>query len=141
MAYCTKNDLPISLALAREYVTDTGSETDAEKDARIAAIIDQAQSEVDGYVGVQHGIPLDPVPKVIRDVTARIAVYRLAYRKGKTDAYQRDYDEAIRFLRDVSTGKATLGPETGGEQEAAREDGGSVQVNDRVFTRDKLSGF
>jgi len=142
MAYCTKDDLPISLDLAREFVTDTGSETEQEKDARIAEIIDRAQSEVDGYAGVQYTIPLDPVPKVIRDVTARLAHYRLAIRKRKvSEQVRQDYDDAIRFLRDVAAGRATLGPEDGGDPDPPREDGGSVQVNERIFNREKMTGF
>jgi len=139
--YCTKADLPIPASLAEAYATDATGESQETKDARIAAAIDQAQSEVDGYVGVQYTIPLDPVPKVVRDLTARIAVYKLAFRQGKQDAYQVDYDGAVRFLRDVAAGKATLGPEVGGDPDPPREGGGSIQVNDRVFTRETLQDY
>ena len=141
MSYCTVDDLPVSLAQAREFVTDTGSESDSEKDARIAAVIARAETEVNAYAGVQYTIPLDPVPEVIRDVTARIAAYRLGMRKQRGEVFRADYDDAVRFLKDVASGKATLGPEAGGDPEPPREDGGSVQVNDRVFTREKMKGF
>jgi len=141
MPYCLKADLPIPATLAEDYATDATADDQGTKDSRIAAAIDQAQSEVDGYVGVHYSIPLDPVPQVIRDLTARIAVYKLAFRKAVQAAYQMDYDSAVRFLRDVASGKATLGPAPGGDAEAPKEDGGSVSVNDRVFTRDKLKDF
>ena len=107
MTYCTIDDLPVSLAQAREFVTDTGSESDSEKDARIAAVIARAETEVNAYAGVQYTIPLDPVPEVIRDVTARIAAYRLGMRKQRGEVFRADYDDAVRFLKDVASGKAT----------------------------------
>jgi len=70
-----------------------------------------------------------------------IAIYNLyARRKGTPEDRQKRYDDAIRFLKDVATGKASLG-----EDDPAGTPAGShkpdIDQADRIFTRDKMKGF
>jgi phage gp36-like protein len=121
MAYCAQADLEeqISPAELIELTDDAGAgAVDATVVARAVA---DADAEIDSYCG---------------------ALYTLHTRRSFAKApeeRQKRYDNAIRFLRDVSKGLISLGAD-----EPARTDtSNSVEMtgNDRIFTRDKMQGF
>lgn len=66
-----------------------------------------ADAEVDGYVAGAYAVPLDPVPANIVRIAAAIARYRLLG-DAATEQARQDYDDAVRFLRDVQAGRAAL---------------------------------
>lgn len=66
-----------------------------------------ADAEVDGYVSGGYAVPLSPVPANIVRVAASIARYRLLG-DSATEQSRKDYEDAIRFLRDVQAGRVQL---------------------------------
>ena len=107
--------------------------------AVVTRAIADADGEIDSYCGMKYPVPFTTVPPVIRKCSVDIAIYNLyARRKGVPEDRQKRYDNAVRFLRDVSVGKATLGADAPAED----SDGGpeaTTAKSDRVFSRGRSS--
>lgn len=94
-----------------------------------ASVLEQAiasaQAVIDSYIAGRVRLPLldADVSPAIKHYALIIARYYV-YADRKTEAVVDEYDSAIAWLRDVSTGKADSGvkqtPETGGSVEGAR---------------------
>ncbi|HAR97942.1 MAG TPA: DUF1320 domain-containing protein [Syntrophus sp. (in: bacteria)] len=142
MAYCAQADLEeqISPAELIELTDDAGS--GSVDTSAVARAIADADAEIDSYCGGRYTLPFSPVPVMIRKLSVDIALYNLHTRRSFAKApeeRQKRYDNAIRFLRDVSKGLISLGAD-----EPARTDtSNSVEMtgNDRIMTRDKMQGF
>lgn len=102
MTYATRTDLEERYGVAeleqRESMLPAG--------AVERALVD-ADAEVDGYVAGAYAVPLSPVPSNIVRIAAALARYRLLGDAASEQA-RADYDDAIRFLRDVQSGRARL---------------------------------
>jgi phage gp36-like protein len=111
-----------------------------DEDVVTRAIAD-ADAEIDSYCGVRYSVPFATVPEVIRKFSVDIAVYNLyARRKGAPDDRKARYDNAIRFLKDVAKNLASLG-EDDPDSTPAGSNKPSISQNERLFTREKMSGF
>ncbi|MDX2008257.1 MAG: DUF1320 domain-containing protein [Meiothermus sp.] len=120
-------------------------------EARIGKALVQAESEVNSYVALKYALPLADVPEALKTATTDIAVYRLFKRRGirpgtADEVVQTDYRNAVAWLRDIASGKATLtasGGGQGGDDAALPVAGQAAKVTaaERVFSRDKLGGF
>lgn len=109
-------------------------------DGVVSRAIADADAEIDGYCGVDYTVPFDPVPSIIRAVSVDIAIYRLyARRKGAPEDRKTRYGAAVRFLRDVSAGRVSLGASA----PAPVNTGNTVSVdsNTRIFTRTKMQEY
>ena len=72
--------------------------------------LEDASEEIDSYVAARHELPLDPVPRLLVRLCVEMGVYRRAEGAGlRTDERRRRYDDAIRLLRDIQSGRASLG--------------------------------
>lgn len=105
--------------------------------------LDDASDEIDLYLGARHQLPLDPVPRVLKRLCVEIALYRAAADAARlTDEARQRYEDAIRLLKDIEAGKASLGaadpdPPAEAEDSAVFVDG----ANERVMTRESLRGL
>ncbi len=140
MAYCTQSDILEQLdETTLTELTDDAGEGEIDEDKVDRAIAD-ADATIDSYCRSRYTVPLDPVPGLVRSISVDIAIYRLYLRRrGAPDHRKERYDEAVRFLKDVSNGRARFDD----EPPARTDTGDSVDIdyNDRIFTRDKMSGF
>jgi len=69
-----------------------------------------AQGVVDSYLGAKYAVPLNPPPPAVVDATGAIAMYKLSEGADTlTEEKRRRYEDAIAWLKDVSSGKASLG--------------------------------
>lgn len=118
--------------------------------ARIDQKIREAESEVNSYLAQRYTLPLPTVPDVLKAKAVDVAVYRLFLRRGirpntADEMVENQYKNAVAWLRDVATGKASLtltGP-TGGS-DGLKVGGGSepsIKSDPRIFSRDKLEDF
>lgn len=102
--------------------------------------LEDASSEIDSYVGSVYKLPLNPVPGIVITYTGIIALYRMSLETGSyTEEKRKRYEDAIRWLRDVAKGVASLD----GEVEAAPKSSGGIRVfsQSREYGRDKLGGI
>lgn len=140
MAYCTQTDLQdqIPSATLIQLTDDAGA--GAVVLAVIAKAIADADAEINSYCASRYSVPLSPVPAMILKISVDIAIYNLyARRKGAPDDRKIRYDNAIRFLRDVSKGAVTLGAAS--PSPANTGDTVSFDGDDRIFTRGKMDGY
>lgn len=95
----------------------TGQIDTAVVDAAIAG----AAAEVDSYLGQRYTVPLaDPAPAAVADAALTIAWYRLHTDRAADKDLRIRYEDAVRWLRDVSAGRASLpGVATSGTAPAA----------------------
>jgi phage gp36-like protein len=147
MSYFTLNDI-LTRVSEHELVlitTDDAARTTVAATPVNDAITD-AEGDIDSYLGKRYLVPLTDVPKVIVRHGVSIALHYLYGTKstGRADQNIKDnYDAAISFLKDVSTGKAVL-QGVASQQELTKSSQyrpGYISVKDRVFSRDNLSGF
>lgn len=111
--------------------------------SRVDEAIAGADSEIDSYCGTKYSVPFVTAPDIIKKISVDIAIYNLYSRKVEKipDTRADRYKNAIRQLEGISKGLISIGeatapaPTTQGSPETNKE------VNDRVFTREKLEDF
>jgi len=134
MAYCTQADILEQLdedVLIQLTDDDDIGAVDADMVTRAIA---DADALIDSYCGARYDVPLSPVPNIIRKCSVDLAICNLyARRKGVSEDREKRCKAAVGYLKDVSTGKATLGTDT----PAADEDDGpqaTTVKTDRLFS-------
>lgn len=106
MSYATLQNL-IDLLGEDELlrVADRDGDGEVDEDAVTQALAD-ASSEADSYIA--RFLPLSEVPEVLVRHVMWIAVYDLAGNR-QTDDQRRRYEDAVRWLKDIAKGTASLG--------------------------------
>jgi len=108
-----------------------------------AAVIDQAitdaEAEIDGYLAVRYTVPLISASAGIKTICADIARYRMMDDRPLDEAVKR-YEAAVRFLRDVATGRASLGLTSPSDAQPFRY-AASKGVSDRTMSHKTLEGY
>ncbi len=107
--------------------------------AVVAKAVADADGEINGYLSSRYTLPLDPVPTVLERIACEIARYYL-YEDRVTEQVKRRYDDAIKFLKGVSSGAVALGVDANSESPSSIG-GPQSDAPDRVFTQDTLSDF
>ena len=128
--YCQPTDLEklVSAELLGQ-LADDGPGATATPDQIIAEAIDQADGEIDGYVGVVLPVPLSPAPRLVANLSAKIAAYNLFRRRPHLEAgeWKEEYARALRLLERIARGEISMGPKEG-ETAAALEPNGLAVV-------------
>lgn len=140
MAYATLDDL-IERAGADEIRRIADRDRDGVPDPEVvAAALDDAGNQIDGYVGTKYSLPLASVPAIVRTWAVAIARYVL-HRNGPPDHVETDYKDAIASLKDVARGLIAL-PVAPGEVPPAVTPGPVMGSHpEEVFTADRLRGW
>lgn len=150
MSYCTQSGVTpgdiMPARISQAQLLQLTSETDVVDDIDQAVIdnaIEEADAVIDSYCGVKYSVPFTTPTTRVKSLSATIAVYNLFEKRsalvGMPESIRTSYEDAIAFLKDVSTGKASLGidpPPANNTLTSAK-----VSSNPRVFTRDSLSGL
>lgn len=111
MSYSSLDDL---LALLPEELlvrlsNDLAGAGSVDQD-NIDAAIRQADQTIDGYVGLQRTVPLDPVPGLIRTISANLAVYFLYRRRNQVpEIWENQYKADMAVLVKIGEGKLSFG--------------------------------
>lgn len=137
MAYATRQNL-IDLLGEDEYlaVADRDGSGVADTEA-VDQSLANAESMVDSYIA--RFLPLSEVPDVLVRHVMWIAVYDLAGNR-QTEDQRRRYEDAVRWLKDVANGTASLGI----PPNAADPVPGAILTsypNTRALTRSTLRGL
>jgi len=141
MPYASLQDLTDRVG-ARTLVdlTDRGAEATGEIDGGVvAAALAHADAVIDGYLAARYALPLAEVPPLVRDAAVAIALWKLhpAAPDPKTET---DWREAMRLLRDLSTGAARLSV-AGAEPAGTGGTGARATDRARPLTAENLTGF
>ncbi|MDR2221015.1 MAG: DUF1320 family protein [Methylobacillus sp.] len=107
--------------------------------AVLARALQDADAEIDGYIGSVVRLPLTRVPRILVGYACDIARYRL-YADDATEQVQQRYDRAIKFLTMVGQGKLSLGVDTDGDP-VSTAGGVNTSAPGRVFNRRNMAGF
>ncbi|MBN1830288.1 MAG: DUF1320 domain-containing protein [Deltaproteobacteria bacterium] len=107
----------------------------------VTQAIADADAEIDGYCGKRYDVPFLTVPAIIEKISVDIAIYNLyARRKGAPEDREKRYQNAVKFLTNVSKGLISLGEnDPNGGPSSGHEV--SIDCNDPVFSRDDMESF
>lgn len=107
--------------------------------ALIERALADAGSTIDGYLAGRYAVPLASPPTVVGRMACDLVRYYL-HDGEMPEAVDKRHTAAVAWLRDVSAGKVSLGPDLGA---AAQPKGGSVEmVSDATaFGRKNSGGF
>jgi len=100
--------------------------------------ISDATAEINAALAGRYSLPLAVVPEVLARVACNLSRYHL-YDVPPEDVRKR-YDDGLRFLRDVASGKITMGVDSAGAQ-ATPSDGAETQSAGSVFARNLSTGY
>jgi len=115
MSYCTVDDLRLLLPEDEliELTDDDGVGVLNESVCERA--IEEASREVDAYVGLVRTVPVPEaeVPGLLRDLTARLAIYHLFRRRALRldqipEVWQEERRQALRTLERIARGQIKL---------------------------------
>ncbi|MEW5897737.1 MAG: DUF1320 domain-containing protein [Bacillota bacterium] len=142
--YCTYEDLKNRAPEAKivELVDDEGAGVlTPQGQQRIDQAIAAAVDEINPYCMKRYPVPFNPVPGIIRNAAADIALYNLFTRRGYDEesadkSILERYKNAVRILEGISAGRITLG-----QPEPPPESGVSFNSGERRFSRKKLEAF
>ncbi|WP_316196576.1 DUF1320 domain-containing protein [Bradyrhizobium sp. SZCCHNS3053] len=110
MGYATKEDIDELYGTAL-LVRIADYNNDREPDPEVIAKgLESADEICDAYLSAQYTIPVTPTPGVVKNCAIDIAVYKIALgRTGRTDEMRVRYEDALKLLEKISTGKVGLG--------------------------------
>jgi phage gp36-like protein len=143
MAYSTQANLESAGIITTQLVQLTDDNGDGVADAAvIAAVIAQADAEIDGYLGTRYTVPVSPVPALVVQLSTAIAAWRLYGRRSlSNDHRSKDYDDAVATLKRLARGEMVLPAVGGGEvaTDGADLPQASRTAEDRTFTLGRSS--
>ncbi len=121
--YCQTEDLKLLCAekeLVQMVKDGAGQGWDhAHVQAALAEAIDHADGEIDAYLGARMDVPLETVPRIISNTSAKIAVYNLMRRRASVpDHWQSEYKRCLDLLKAITSGKISLGLSEDGSSDA-----------------------
>ncbi|MCK4786212.1 MAG: DUF1320 domain-containing protein [Desulfobacteraceae bacterium] len=110
MAYSTEEDitnLELTEAELIQLTDDAG--TGEVDDVKVDAAILKADSEIDDYCRGRYSIPFNPVPDVVKFLSATIAAYWLYRRRDDVSPSMLDkYTKALAKLKAISNGAYSI---------------------------------
>ncbi|MFW1285791.1 gp436 family protein [Vibrio parahaemolyticus] len=139
--YATKQDLlDRDSQMLWNFAVDR--DTNTLNDTWINQALDQAEEEIDSFLGRRYVLPLPTVPGILNKIAIIIAFYWLADRDQQaTNLLEERYKMQLETLREISNGKRELGlPTIETPQESSVGKVELVQDNERQFTRKSLKG-
>jgi len=98
--------------------------------------LQNADSIIDAYLSAQYTLPLGWKPDVLKTCAIDIAVYKIALgRTGRTDEMRIRYEDALKLLEKISTGKVGIGtpPDDDGNGEPDVPDPGAGTRRGRIL--------
>lgn len=114
--------------------------------ARIDAAVEQADATIDGFLRMRNYLPLadhfDEVPGIVTAWSRAISRYILhkdRIASEGTDPVVRDYQDALKLLRELAAGRFSLG--AGDIQAATGVGSPEISAPPRIWTRDTLKDF
>lgn len=109
-----------------------------------AAVVNRALAEsdaiIDGYLAGRYALPLAETPALLADLAQSIALWKL-HLSEPDPKVTKDYEAAMRSLRDVATGTLRLPGAAGLEPAGTGGSGARITDRERPLTAENLKGF
>ncbi|WP_044347259.1 DUF1320 domain-containing protein [Dethiosulfatarculus sandiegensis] len=122
--YASKADLDKLIAPDLiDQLCDDGPGGQAPDDV-IAEAIEQADREIDAYLGQISPVPLSPVPPIANMISAKIAIYNLHRRRPHLELgeWGEEYKRCVKLLEKIAKKEISIGtPDDGGGQSQAAD--------------------
>jgi phage gp36-like protein len=111
-------------------------------DTYINQALDQADEEINSFLGRRYVLPLPTVPGMLNKIAIIIAFYWLADRDNQaTNLLEERYKMQLETLREIANGRRELGlPTIEAPTESSVGKVELIQENERMFTRNSLRG-
>lgn len=106
--------------------------TNAIVDSVLNAALDEASALIDSYVSRRYDLPFSSAPLVLRSTCETIAFYKL-HRGRHAEETRKEYEDALDFLRQLSTGTAIL--DVGGTEPVSAPAQAIADSAGRTFSR------
>ena len=145
MIYATQSDITTLYSEDALYVADRDGDG-VPDEAAITRALASASSEIDSFIGVRYTLPLASSTDLLVQFCVDIAIYRMALgRDVLSEAHRQRYDDAIKHLKEISRGNASLNIQLGGDGEEGSTPSRPRPIvtggPERQFTRDKMRGL
>lgn len=105
----------------------------------VARALADTDAQIDGYLATRYALPLAQVPALVADLAQAIAIWKL-HPYDPDAKIRRDYDDALRALRDIAEGRIRLDL-AGSEPEGSGAGGVTITDRERPLSADNLKGF
>lgn len=135
---------------SKDYLVDQSIEDEAQRETAFVQMIEEAIedacSEIDGYLNSRYAVPLAVVPSVITKLAKDIAVYNL-YSQIGIDEDSREgilitrYKDAVVYFKGVAQGKFDIGLEKVVSSTTTGSGEYRVKASQRLFSRDSMKGM
>jgi phage gp36-like protein len=141
MPYANKQDMIERFGEA-ELIENSnkGQAATSIKDSSLNLALSDADAEINAYLAVRYVLPLANPPAILVNLACQIARYNL-FGPAVTDEVRDRYRNAAAFLKNVSDGKATLGPAADSTVPPASGDSPKFSKPDPVFTKNSLKDY
>lgn len=121
------------------YPADEQTAADAAL-VKINQVINDASGEIDAHLESKYQLPLSTVPLKLEQVCCDIARYAL-YDDQPTEHITKRYDDAVKYLLNVSKGVISLGVDKDNETPAEQDNVVDFTEGSNVFDRDISRSF
>lgn len=136
--YCTKQDLIERFGIAELEAKAWDQDLDTIDDAKVDQACQDATETVNLYVSTSITLPAETPPPILVRLSCDIARYFMQSQNPLDEAKER-YRLAIRILKDIAAGNATINVESEPTQPANVD--AQRDESDRIFTRESLADF
>lgn len=108
------------------------------------AIVDRALADadamIDGYLASRYALPLTATPPFLSDLAQAVAIWKL-HNYEPDPKITKDYDNALRSLRDIASGALRIPGAAGVEPAATGGSGAQITDRERPLTAANMKGF
>lgn len=134
MPYCTKQNLIDRFGETELMQRTDRTGTGVIDDAVLAQAIADADAEINGYL-TAYLLPLATVPANFVRIACDITRYYL-YDDAVTEAVKAHYDNAVKYLSQIASGKISVAPDTSGTVTVTASAEVEFQSSASVFGRE-----